>query len=233
MTRPAPEAERRREASEHLLYEMDMLEGTARQLACGVDLEGQDAVIRRNALLESFAIHARTLIGFFGVGPSWNGDVLAEHYVPTEVARALTHRLSQDARVAHVRDRVNKDVAHLTYDRATRGPEARTWDLAAVVQTFREVMSAFAREVQPEHVDAEFWRAWAQPSRTPPKPDRQTDVPLASPWPVGIVPVTTLANTISVRIAPQRGARTTQEDAIVPRDGRSRSREGGDGGASG
>jgi hypothetical protein len=90
----------------------------------------------RNAMVESFAARARLLIDFlYGPKAPKADDTLAEHYVagdwdPPELSE----------RLADVREKVNKGVAHLTYNRflETKGwPYGQIWlELAAIIRCF-------------------------------------------------------------------------------------------------
>lgn len=101
---------------EHLPYEIDMLFATHHLLSVGVE----DPVVR-NALIESFCIHARALINFFeGKGGASALSFANDNYVPFlkgRVRESLKRMLSQQ-------------IAHLTYERTSLenkkiGPEER------------------------------------------------------------------------------------------------------------
>jgi hypothetical protein len=65
-----------REASEHLFYELWMLESVERLLTLGAFGPGPVS----NALLESFSVHARALSQFFFPVTPKSDDVLAEDF---------------------------------------------------------------------------------------------------------------------------------------------------------
>ena len=70
-----------REASDHLFYELWMLGRTARLLAMGVFGDGPV----KNAVLESFTIHARALLQFFFPSNPRSDDVIAADFLSNAV----------------------------------------------------------------------------------------------------------------------------------------------------
>src|SRR5437762_5482408 len=80
--RPRRSDDELREASDHLFYELWMLDRTARLLAMGAFGEGPV----RNAILESFTIHARGLIQFFFPKQPRRDDMLAADFLPSVAA---------------------------------------------------------------------------------------------------------------------------------------------------
>ncbi|MFO0982973.1 MAG: hypothetical protein U1E76_14800 [Planctomycetota bacterium] len=74
----------------------------------------------QNALLESFAIHVRVLVAFFydDPNPSRPDDVLAEEYF-VNPATWRDGRPACPEPLVRVRSRTGKEVAHLTYVRAS------------------------------------------------------------------------------------------------------------------
>src|SRR5688572_21299671 len=101
-----------REASEHLFYELWMLDSLARLLGLGAFGHGPVS----NALLESFSIHARALLQFFFPMSPKSDDVLAEDYFGGTAAWEAV-RGAEPAALNQVNRRVGKEVAHLTYAR--------------------------------------------------------------------------------------------------------------------
>lgn len=92
--------------AEHYIYEVNMLRETHRQLASATD------TCLRNALMESFCVHARALLDFYKSMPRGD-DVVATHFVPSsQFTAAATAQLPND-----LRTRVNKQIAHLTASR--------------------------------------------------------------------------------------------------------------------
>lgn len=82
--------------------------------------------LQENAWLEATLIHTRLLLDFFEHSSRSvrrdreNNDVLAADYGFPSTAVAIN---------AAFRDRINKDVAHLSYSRQQRVGSGKTWDL--------------------------------------------------------------------------------------------------------
>lgn len=105
---------------EHYVYEINMLWETNQRLGASelddqaISLE-QDAGRARhlqtikNALIESFCVHARSLLDFYEKSPGGD-DVVAAEFVKSSSFSAYT--LS-----TNVRSKINKQIAHLTKKR--------------------------------------------------------------------------------------------------------------------
>lgn len=103
---------------EHYVYEINMLMLTY----FGIPIEHDDW--KRNALMESFAVHARVLLDFF-LTPPKGDDVVADHFMPPSVQFAATHMQQLPP---NLRTRINKQVPHLTETRESTvkiGPSDR------------------------------------------------------------------------------------------------------------
>ena len=114
----------------HVRYELDMLFGTFHQLASPV----ANAVVG-NALIESFCLHARQLLDFFGNTQGLHASEFTDSgYIPLAndalgIAGATTKKL-------------NTQIAHLTKERVSDGsekigPEDRVRLRAAVEKALR------------------------------------------------------------------------------------------------
>ncbi len=114
-------------ASEHLCYEIEMLLGTKNALASRLCQNG----ILANALIESFTLHARVLLAFlYPETELRKDDVVAEHYV--EDWNSKRPRMPKS--LNHIRGRVGKEVAHLTYGRLGITDEAKQWNIEELAQ---------------------------------------------------------------------------------------------------
>jgi hypothetical protein len=87
-----------------------------------------------NALIESRLLHVRTLVDFFEAAPSANDDVLASHYGFPQTTLPIDRIYRQ---------RLNKDLAHLTYSRTKRTAADKVWPYERVVLPVLEQGSAF------------------------------------------------------------------------------------------
>lgn len=126
-------------------YELHMMRRTAERLGRG---ESDD--VTRNALLESFLIHARALVGFFGKR-SKDDDIIACDYVSTW-AEAIPQYLRD------VYDRVNKEVAHLTTTRHTTAVPEKQHDVAAIQLQLERMIAGFLPQVDPRFLGDRFDR---------------------------------------------------------------------------
>jgi len=147
-----PEAELRK-AAEHVNYEMMMLRECSKRL----HPPPSDPVLK-NALIESYLLHARNLFHFLGVRDQRYGrgrDVLAPHFSvtwePPECPTALRGQM----------DRVNKRLAHLTYERLTMSDQ---WDVGAFTGAMAGLVGKFLPALKErqgwfqEARNAAFWR---------------------------------------------------------------------------
>lgn len=136
-----------REIAGILLYEKGMMFYTASSLAS----EQTDHLLR-NALLESFVIHARNLIAFIWSESSNSDDVLAEDFFP-DPQNWRSARPEMSTLLSESKRRVNKLAAHLTYTRLSISGAQKVWrfiDIARELQTVFElfVQSAPQNTVQ-------------------------------------------------------------------------------------
>jgi len=106
-----------------------------------------------NALVESFAIHARNLIDFLWLDSSNEDDVVGEDFFddPTKwfnVRPAMPELLRKAKRRAH------KQVAHLTYTRILIPDEDKHWSYVEIANTLQELLQLFVKHAPPESVRA-------------------------------------------------------------------------------
>lgn len=142
MTRPVRTDDELRAASDHLFYEVMMLKHTMERLASGPE----DDVVS-NALLESFTIHARALMDFFYPSEKPEAtDVIAQDFFVDAQAWADV-RGDQPEIFGKARRRVNKEIAHLTYDRQAVTPALKGWDLNALGGPILEISNKFLANV--------------------------------------------------------------------------------------
>ena len=122
---------------EHLPYALDMLRFTFERLRDG---EADD--VRRNALIESFSIHARSLIDFFGAGNYIKKTSLLngkpDLFKNGKVSPALIKKL-------------NTQIAHLTLKR-TADSQDKIGDLdrQELLDNIRLALQEFEQHLRPE-----------------------------------------------------------------------------------
>jgi len=144
------EQELRDYAADHISYELSMLYETAMCLEHGKALDTE--IIVTNALVESFAIHARTLAQFLYYGPRRPGDVTAEEYV-RNVRAWKEARGSIPPELQEVIDRTGKEIAHLTIRRPPSGDPQKRWNVAHVFRLFFRPLHVFLAHTEPARLD--------------------------------------------------------------------------------
>jgi hypothetical protein len=152
--RPVRSRDELRDASDHLFYEVWMLDCTARVLGMGVFGEGP----ARNAFLESFTIHARGLLQFFYPPTSpRRDDMLATDFV-LNVAEWESARGPMPQLLASVSARVGKEVAHLTYGRLLVTQDTKPWSFVDVAEEISRIAGVF-RSLVPDDLLGPRWHA--------------------------------------------------------------------------
>lgn len=124
----------------------------------------ESLVIMHNALVEAFALHARVLCDFFYAPPESRkpDDIAAEYYFPNPEEWIKVRPPIDKARIDAVRNRVNKEIAHLTYKRQMITPESKDWPITGIMQDLDRATDKFL-DLVPSHLRHPKWR---QP-RTP------------------------------------------------------------------
>jgi len=140
-----------RQISEHLFYELWMLDTTARVLA--MEAFGEGPV--RNALLESFTIHARGLLQFFFPSQPRPDDALAVDSLSDTPAWEGA-RGEMPPILADLAARVGKEVAHLTYGRLLVTAETKPWHFLDAVKALSLVAQTF-RSMVPDNLLGPHW----------------------------------------------------------------------------
>jgi hypothetical protein len=142
-------------AARFVEYELAMVRDTAEMLRT-VPISDANRVTR-NVALESLLIHARSLADFF-LGdrpPGRRDDILAIDYFDN-----ATTWTQQRARlmpyISVERDRLNRAVAHLSYDRIQHKAAGAdpSWDISRIVNDVEGGWQAFVRAIDAVH------RAW-------------------------------------------------------------------------
>jgi hypothetical protein len=128
-------------ASNWLIYEYWMLKGLAQLLLQEDDLTAIGLL--RNAVLDSFLIHARVLVDFFYRERKYPTDAVAGDYLD-DVAKAYWEKhYSQDPDwFKHTRLRIDKGVAHISYD---RNKEAR--DCGLIEREISDTFDEFVKRL--------------------------------------------------------------------------------------
>lgn len=97
----------------------------------------EDDPVVQNALLESFGIHNRNLIDFLWLDrPMKDTDAIARDWVEGWEAPEMSERLGK------VKDRVGKEMVHLSYNRLDVSDDEKGWTVLGIGP---EVIGAFAK----------------------------------------------------------------------------------------
>lgn len=153
--RPKRSLKELREAKAHVSFElsgfMSAIIGIANGLKQPPDFMTVPLLTVRQALIDSMAIHARTLIHFaYPDGQVHTDDVLAEDFLPDWDAK---RPLWPDA-LADVRSRVATEVAHLSYRRiGLTEEEVLKWDLMGLLGAVAKAMTVFGANLPKELAD--------------------------------------------------------------------------------
>ncbi len=150
-------------AADHIYHELLMLHETAMRLKWGPDLDTDFAL--KNALIESFTIHARVLALFLYKGPKWEDDVTAEQYV-RDVQEWRAARGDIPPELQEVIDRTGKEIAHLTRGRRPPGDPKKAWTIEHVYRLLCGPLHLFLKHAEPGRLDvsvAAFIRALPTP----------------------------------------------------------------------
>lgn len=157
--------ELRNHSAEHLHYELGMLFETARRLESQQQPKSsesdesdphQDDVVVTNALIESFAIHARGLALFLhpdATSARYANAVTADEYV-TDGDHWRKDRGAIPSVLRTVIDRTGKEIAHLTIERHPAGSSDKAWNPDTILRAFLPPLRAFAAQVATERLDA-------------------------------------------------------------------------------
>lgn len=128
-------------SAEHLVYEIDMFFGMVevfmRPSAIGAASVAEEARLK-NALIEVFAIHLRTLVDFLYLERPQPTDVVAADFCATGTWEAVKPSITRSLEAARVR--ANKEIAHLTSQRIAGTPPEKAWDPCALAAEIRPLL---------------------------------------------------------------------------------------------
>lgn len=148
-----------REISDHVLYELQMLFGTAQVLRDEVQGPNRGTLPwpQKMACIEAFAIHARVLETFLWGRPNnaHPDDALAiDFFEPAEweAIRARVQRSELDA----LRNRAGYEIAHLSYKRVNHPKEARQWKFDVIAGVIGNTFRLFLEHVAPDLLCDDF-----------------------------------------------------------------------------
>jgi len=114
----------------------------------------EDVRVINNALIESFGIHVRSLLDFFYAKKKHKNDVLAEHFYSTPNEWIKLRPEKSDKELKKIKDRVNKEIAHLTYDR--QKVKEKSWPFSQILKDLNKVIDIFIESV-PRNLLSDQW----------------------------------------------------------------------------
>ena len=144
----------------HIYYELSMMHAAKTALQRIPTMRSPEQNALRNAWVESFLVHARSLMDFLGDPIRAIGDdVVAAHYVSEWTKNDAEPELTRLA--ARLRSHVNKRVAHVTAYRVRVEPagDPEEPDLGLALADFDAIWIRFTDRLSAEQ------RTWFRPTR--------------------------------------------------------------------
>jgi len=130
-----------RKASEHLYYEIWMLNETVK-ISC------PDNPVINNCIIESFGIHARCIRDFLFNTSAGKDDVLAiDYFDNTQEWRQYINKKTAALNKINKIRRVNKELVHLTYTRTDIKPDEKGWEKEEIVKEINALFKQFLKRV--------------------------------------------------------------------------------------
>lgn len=143
MTRPKRTSEEIKKSSEALYYELLMLNDCATYNCECSKIKIPYLQFTQNILTESFCVHLRNLIEFFGKKQK---DYITYHYfLPENSNVTFPHNLKEK-----YNEKVNNLLSHLTFHRLTYGPEEKDWKLGQITGEVNENFKKFMEKANPD-----------------------------------------------------------------------------------
>jgi hypothetical protein len=153
-------------AREHLVYEAKMLAYTAVELAKRRDLPRNQ---ESNVFLEAFAIHTRCLRDFlWGERRRYPMDAFASDFCSPGNWEQVRGDVPPALREIDDRDRLGREVVHLSYERGAVPAEIKDWPVSEIVREIVEALDEFAFEALPERLDEQTRLALTDLASSPP-----------------------------------------------------------------
>lgn len=125
--------------NEHVVYEVEQMAHLASFISAGTatsaTVAGLADVALKNALIESMLIHLRALMDFLEGSAPHKADMAISDFLPPGKTWTSPTKMSI---TQTDRDRLDREIAHLTYHRKMTGDPTKHWSLDLVV----EVLSA-------------------------------------------------------------------------------------------
>ena len=173
MNKPSARGERPTEELhgiwQHLVYEIQMCFEAGKMLSTFKpnEVRDEDRVIH-NALIESFTIHARSLVAFLYPEDPRPDDVTGDDFFDDpSVWRKIRPTKTKALENAH--PRVAKEVAHLTYARIVITEEQRRWPFPRIAADLGLALREFVRLLPDDFIKPLAIRESTSPPPIPPE----------------------------------------------------------------
>lgn len=140
-------------SADHLYHEMWMLYDTGTRLVQDPAVHNDPVV--KNALIESFTVHARSLAKFLfpKEGKKFPDDVTSDEYVDDVQQWRQARGPTIPPDLEGIIQRTGKEIAHLTTKRHPSGTPEKVWSPKPILQTFLQQLVLFATHVPPGRLD--------------------------------------------------------------------------------
>lgn len=148
-----------RKLSGHVLYELQVLFGTAEVLQHQVlSTESDPDWLTQMVYLEAFLVHARGLDHFLfrdrASDHARNDDGLAEDFFDPGRWKEICP--DKEKTLDRLSSRVGKEIAHVTYTRTTVTEDAKGWQFAQIASSIGRPFRVFIDNVEQERVIPDF-----------------------------------------------------------------------------
>ncbi|MGB2956311.1 MAG: hypothetical protein WBB64_10140 [Anaerolineales bacterium] len=118
--------------------------------------DNEEKQVINNAIIEALAIHIRSLLDFFYLDMKrWDDDVIAVHFFIDKNDWINERPSKTKEEIKIIKDRVNKEIAHLTYFR--QGVTDKSWLFQEMVDDINNVVSKFC-EIVPSELLGDRWK---------------------------------------------------------------------------
>lgn len=139
-------------ACTHLHYEIKMFRMLGYALLSGIAKDGWLS----DALLECFLLHTRCLIDFLYNDNPKEDDIVAGDYFDSQHEWAASRPRATELLI-DTKQRINKELSHLTYRRIDTEFSAKDWPIASIVNDLSLALDKFVHGASPNCLSGELF----------------------------------------------------------------------------